>query len=166
MADKEIEIGGIMPIPIGLVSGQKDGPENNALMDVSFLFNHMNTKEASGLSRDVVDKDAADLMKIWLHAKKINKDTFAIKGIDLDNKDLLRLKARGLVSGGTDSVKFTSKAKTVILTMALGENNDFLKNKKEKSYTEILASMDKRGKKGYRIASMFDENSHLLNLKA
>ena len=151
-----------MPIPIGLVSGQPEKPENNSFLDASFLMNYMPTKEA-GLPTKLADKDAADLMKIWLSAKKIDNETFEVKNVDLDNNTLIRLKSRGLISGGTEKIKFTSKAKTVISTMALGENNDFLKNKKEKSYTEILASMDKRGKKGYRIA-MFDEHSHLLNL--
>ena len=41
----------------------------------------------------------------------------------------------------------------VITTMSLGEQSQFEKKRQNKSYTEILASMDKRGKKGYRSAS-------------
>ena len=140
-----------MPVPIGLGGGYPEKPENKGLLDISFLAN-MPTKEASSTIATVADKDANDLMNIWLHAKKIGSDTFEIvKEIGLANKDLIRLKARGLISGGTERVKFTSRAKTVISTMTLGENNKFLENRKEKSYSEILASMDKRGKTGYRI---------------
>ena len=155
-----------MPIPIGLVNGKPEKPENNGLLDVSFLANYMPTVEASSPMVTLADKDANDIMNIWLHAKKINKDTFVISNdMGLTNKDLIRLKSRGLISGGTEKIKFTSRAKTVVSTMTLGENNKFLEQQKTKSYSEILASMDKRGKAGFRIANVFDENSHLLNLK-
>jgi len=151
-----------MPIPIGLVNPQRDKPESNGLLDISFLAN-LPSVEASNGFITLADQDAEDLMKIWLHAKKIDKDTFVIaKEMKVSNKDILRLKSRGLISGGTEKVKFTPRAKTVISTMTLGENNTFLEKKKEKSYSEILASMDKRGKAGFRMASVFDENSHLL----
>lgn len=153
-----------MPIPIGLVNGTTERPSSNALLDISFLANEIPTKEASAAGIKLADKDAEDLMKIWLHAKKTSKDTFLIESMEMDNKDLLRLKSRGLISGGTGEVRFTPKAKTVITTMTLGENNKFLEKKKEKSYSEILASMDKRNKAGFRIAMVFDENSHLINL--
>ena len=153
-----------MPIPIGLVNGTPEAPENRGMLDISFLANHVPTKEASASMATLADKDAKDLMNIWLKAEKLDNDTFALNDeVGIVNKDLIRLKARGFLSGGTDKVKFTPRAKTVISTMALGENNNFLQKRKEKSYSEILASMDKKGKKGFRIA--FDENSHLLNLK-
>jgi len=156
-----------MPVPIGLVNGKPNRPESKGLLDISFLAQHIPTKEASNISITLSDKDAEALMKIWLNAKKVDNDTFVVEeSVGLKNKDLLRLKSRGLISGGTEKVKFTSKGRTVISTMALGESNNFLKNKKEKSYTEILASMNKKGKKGYRIASVYDENSHLLNMAA
>jgi len=154
-----------MPIPIGLVNGKANKPEDNSFLDISFLSNYM-PKEAGKILASSSDKDADDLMKIWLNAEKVGSDIFEVKKVDIQNKDLLRLKSRGLISGGTDKVKFTSKGKTVIATMACGEKNKFLGDKKEKSYTEILASMDKRGKKGYRIAkNVYSADSHLLNLK-
>lgn len=154
-----------MPIPIGLVSGHEDQPERSGLLDISFLANSHPIKEAS-IPHSLADNDANALMKIWLEAKKVGNDTFDLDKLDMSNKELIRLKTRGLVSGGTSRVTFTAKAKTVICTMTLGESNNFLKDKKEKSYTEILASMDKRGKAGFRTAEVYDENSHLLNLTA
>jgi len=146
-----------MPVPIGLVNGKPEPPENNSFLDMSFLANLPPTVEASNSSFELPDKDASDLMEIWLKAKKIDKDTFMInENVDLNNKDLIRLKARGLIKGGTEKISFTPRAKTVITTMTLGENNAFLNKKKEKSYSEILASMDKRGKKGFRTASTFN----------
>lgn len=155
-----------MPIPIGLVNGKPENPEiSSGLLDVSFLANSLENKEAGNGMMAFADRDAKDIMHIWLHAKKLGKDQFELNDeMGLENKDILRLKSRGLISGGIDKVKFTSRAKTVICTMTLGESNSYLKKRKEKSYSEILASMDKRGKGGYRMA--YDENSHLLNLTA
>ena len=154
-----------MPVPINLVSRNplQPSPQGSGLLDVSFLATHM-PKEASDLSITLSDQDADHVMKIWLEARKLSKDTFDISKVNIDNKDILRLKSRGLIVGGTGQVTFTQKGKTVVKTMTLGESNKFLNSKKEKSYTEILASMSKRGKKGYRIASTYDEYSHLLSL--
>jgi hypothetical protein len=155
-----------MPIPILPVNIKNEMVnENNKPLEISFLSNSL-SKESSFGSTMVSDKDADDVMKIWLNAKKIDQDTFEIKSINIDNNVLLRLKSRGLISGSTETIKLTSKGKSVIKTMSLGESNNFLKKRKEKSYTEILASMDKRGKKGYRIAesNVFSEHSHLITL--
>jgi len=154
-----------MPIPIATVGSQPEEVENNHFLDFSFLANHVPVKEASFNSVVLADQDADQLMKIWLKSEKVAKDTFRISSSEIDNKDLLRLKSRGFLCGGIDEVKFTAKAKTVISMMALGESNNFLKNKKDKSYSEILASVSKKGKKGYRMAEAYDENSHLINLK-
>jgi len=156
-----------MPVPIQLVNGPTEKIKSDGLLDISFLANHM-PKEASGLSYGVTDSDADNVMNIWLNAKKIDNETFEIKSMDIDNQTIIRLKSRGLISGGTDNVKFTSRGKGIVKTMSLGESNNFLNKKKEKSYTEILASMDKRGKKGYRIAAdgVYSEYSHLLTMAA
>jgi hypothetical protein len=158
-----------MPLPINLISRNpsEENPKNNNLLDVSFLASNLHQqKEASDYSFGLSDRDASHVMNIWLHGKKIGKDQFDLSDVDIDNKDVLRLKTRGLISGGTKEIKITNKGKSVVKTMALGESNKFLNNRKEKSYTEILASMDKRGKRGYRIAGIYDENSHLINLTA
>jgi hypothetical protein len=153
-----------MPIPIGLVNQNtlQTEPQAEGLLDISFLANHI-PKEASDFSVTVADKDANVLMEIWLNAEKSSNETYKVANIDVANKELIRLKSRGLLSGNTNEVKFTEKGRKVISTMSLGENNLFLKNRKDKSYTEILASMNKRGKKGYRIACVFDEHSHLVS---
>jgi len=154
-----------MPVPINLVSGNpsEKRQQGNGLLDISFLANYM-PKEASDFSVALSDQDADSVMDIWLHAKKVDSETFDLSDINIESRDVIRLKSRGLIVGGANQIKFTQKGKTVVKTMTLGENNSFLKNKKEKSYTEILASMDKRGKRGYRMASVYDEHSHLLSL--
>ena len=43
------------------------------------------------------------------------------------------------------------KGKRVIKTMALGETSSFLQKKENKTYSEILASMNKKNKPGYRM---------------
>ena len=158
-----------MPVPIVPVNVKNDYKnENQKPLELSFLSNYM-PKEASYRSYMVSDTDAENIMKIWLKAKKIDKDTFEVKSIsDIDNNIILRLKSRGLISGSTEKVKLTAKGRSVIKTMSLGESNNFLKKRKEKSYTEILANMDKKGKQGYRIAqdNIYSEHSHLLTLVA
>jgi hypothetical protein len=153
-----------MPLPIGLV-GEKSVKPEHTMLDISFLASYAPTiVEADKGSTTYADKDADDLMKIWLHAEKVDNETFIVnEGTKLDNKDILRLKARGLISGGSDKIKFTTKAKNVIKTMALGESNRFLEVKKNKSYSEILASMDKRNKPGYRVPK-YSSTSYLLDL--
>ena len=153
-----------MPIPIQLVNGPTEKIKSDGLLDISFLSNYM-PREASSTSYGVSDSDADNVMKIWLNAKKIDNETFEIKSMDMDNQTIIRLKSRGLISGGTDNIKFTSRGKGIVKTMSLGESNNFLSKRKEKSYTEILASMDKRGKKGYRMAGdcVYSEYSHLIN---
>ncbi|MFO8110795.1 MAG: hypothetical protein R6U17_09815, partial [Thermoplasmata archaeon] len=112
--------------------------ESKGLLDVSFLANYQQEgqehKKAGCLSVAVSNTDADDLMEIWLHADKKGKDTFDVSPIKMSNKKLLRLKSRGLLSGGTDQVKITPKGRTVVSTMALGENNKFLKRKQENNY--------------------------------
>lgn len=154
-----------MPIPIALVGRQpEDKNKKEESIDISFLAQNIPAKEASSFSVYLSDKDADDVMKIWLHAKKTSKDTFCIKDSGIENKDLIRLKSRGLITGGVSEIKFTSKGKTVVKTMTLGESNKFLENKKEKSYTEILASLNKRGKKGFRTAHVYSPYSNILCL--
>lgn len=158
-----------MPLPISRINdSNNDKPESNQFLDISFLANEMvnNVKQAGRGFVTLSDGDATNIMNIWLHAEKVDKDTYNIgSNLGIDNSSLIRLKARGLLKGDTKRVSFTNRAKEVVKTMTLGESNAFLKDKKQKSYTEILASMDKRGKKGYRMAERpYDEYSHLICL--
>ena len=62
------------------------------------------------------------------------------------------MKTVGLIAGSGEEMKFTERGKRIIMTMALAEDSKFEKVKKDKSYHEILASMNKRGKAGYRAS--------------
>lgn len=140
-----------MPLPILPINNNNEENNNSGLLDYSFLFNNNLTK-TSGF-RVVSNKDADLLMKIWLKGDKKNNFQFGIDENICSKTDVSRLKVNGLVEASAGGgVVFTEKAKKVITTMTLGEQNRFLNSKKEKNYTEILASMDKRGKKGYRVA--------------
>ena len=157
-----------MPVPInpaGRFVDQNERRESG--LDVSFLASILPEieKESSKQIITASDKDAGVLMKIWLNANKIEKDTYQITPeMDISSSDVMRLKTRGLLTGKTDEVKLTPRAKTIVSTMALSESNKFLGEKKQKNYSEILANNDKRGKKGYRVPK-FAADSHLLNLK-
>jgi len=120
-------------------------------IDCSFLANIGIPDNTDKIMITSSDKDAELLFKLWMASEKINDDSFKVSA-SVDNKDIIRLKTRGFLTGNTEQVNFTKKGKKVITVMALGTGNNFEKTSKPKSYTEILASMDKRGKKGYRMA--------------
>lgn len=147
-----------MPVPINLNSNINSDEKNNKLqMDYSWLLNNIPKNDKKIVTAS--NKDADTLMQIWLTAdkskdKSTNEEIFKIDGQKFSSQEIMGLKARGLVTGGSEEIKFTNRGKTVITTMALSENNGFLKNQKSKSYTEILAGMDKRGKSGYRIPTI------------
>lgn len=121
----------------------------NTAIDYSFLFNNPIPQKKTVVASN---KDASLLFELWASGEKVD-DTIRIKpSKNITSKDILRLKTLGFLIGDLNTVKFTRKGKLVITTMALGETSQFEKNKESKTYTEILASMNKRGKKGFRMA--------------
>jgi len=151
-----------MPVPIRL---NMDKGRENTSIDYSFLLNSIEPEKKNKKIVTASNSDATLLFDIWSKSEKINEDTFKVDVSVVASKDILRLKTRGFLTGGLNEVHFTPKGKTIITTMVLGETNRFEKGAdKQKSYTEILASMDKRGKKGYRIPKYAANNSNRLRL--
>jgi len=136
-----------MPVPIKPI---KDKEENN-YMDYSFLASIVLKEQSNKKVITASDSDAKLLYEIWCNSEKKGENTYKISSAN--SNDIVRLKTKGFLSGDINSINFTKKGKTVITTMALAEPNKFEKKRQEKSYTEILASMNKRGKKGYRSAA-------------
>jgi len=154
-----------MPVPIKLIP---DGAKSKDTIDYSFLLTDGFTRNEKIVTAS--DKDADLLFKIWSMGKAQGNDTICLdKKSNISQDELLRLKSRGFLVGDTEKVKFTKRGRLVITTMALGEPSKFENVKQPKKYTEILANMSKRGKRGYRIASgnpELDVNaSNNLNLK-
>lgn len=148
-----------MPIPIKSIY---DADKNfSSGVDYSFLTNYVENKPVKKIIT-ASDEDASLLFKIWASSEKTDEDSFRVSATD--NKDVLKLKAKGFLSGGTDEVKFTKKGKQVIILMALEEPNKFENKRVEKRYNEILASMDKRNKPGYRIPKFASSYSNYLKL--
>ena len=150
-----------MPIPIKSIPDKM--VEKEYTVDYSFLFNAL---EKTSNKKVVMasNRDADLLYQIWLQSEKKEDGTIKV-GTDINPKDIMRLKANGFVDGDTENIQFTRKGKTVITTMTLAEPNNFAKHKQRKDYNEILASMDKRGKQGYRIPKYASNNTNSLNLK-
>ena len=110
--------------------------------------------EKSGASSDeikVADSDAAFLLRFWKGCKG-DGDNIATKAEGFTNSDILRLKALGFISGETESLRFTPRARDVIKNIILASDNNFSSERVEKPYTEILAEADKRSKQGVRLA--------------
>lgn len=166
-----------MPVPIRCLPDyfKGQGEDSRPPIDYSFLFDNIQNPSSK---RTVVasNQDATTIYEIWLNGDKTGEYKYKITNV-IDNrtvssKDIVRLKTRGFITGSSDEIEFTSKGKSIITTMSLGEHNKFLKDKKSKSYSEILASMNKRGKKGYRMASTGEgspkflaDNSNSLDLR-
>jgi len=154
-----------MPIPIKPINDpQRD---DKAMSDYSFLMNLEPAASPKKKTVNASNKDASLLFNLWAASEGANSET-SIKiteDMGISSRELMRLKTMGFLTGSSSEVKFTSKGKIVITTMALGETNKFKQAREEKSYTEILASMNKRGKKGYRSAQYSPCTSNCLNLK-
>jgi len=141
-----------MPIPIMPVPDQQSN--ENSATDYSFLMNLSPSDAPKKKTVQASNNDASLLFEIWASGEKCSdENTIKIsKTMEVTSREIMRLKTMGFLTGGTEEVKFTNRGKAVITTMSLGETNQFKNSRKEKSYTEILASMDKRGKKGFRTA--------------
>lgn len=148
-----------MPLPIQKVYDRMSG-EGNFYMDYSTLIPIIPEKKKIVVASD---QDAELLIKLWAASEKLADDVYQIKNSGISSGDVLRLKAHGFLTGGSEEVKFTGKAKAIITTMVLGEGNKFQKQQKKKSYTEIVASMNLKGKKGYRMPT-YAANSNLIRV--
>jgi len=150
-----------MPLPIKPISDIGRSPSENCQIDYSFLSSIPEPNKKTVVASN---SDASLLFDLWTKAEKIGEDLFKVDSSKFDNNDILRLKSRGFLAGGTKEVKFTKKAKMVVTTMALAEPNKFQTTRQHKPYNEILASMDKKGKKGYRIPKFAASTSNNLRL--
>lgn len=138
-----------MPVPISRIPDNKK--DSLSSIDYSFLLTMPEPKKTVLAS----NKDADLLFEIWSGGGSTN----------VAQKDVMRLKAMGFILTNNDGkVEFTKKGKVVITTMALGEESSFEKNSSPKKYTEILASMDKKNKTGYRIPKFATNNNNNLRL--
>jgi len=150
-----------MPVPIRSIPDQQI--EKNYSIDYSFLLNGPSPKKTVTAS----NKDADLLFELWSKGEKVSAPN-TVKISELSNfskRDLTRLKTMGFISTSNDGiVEITKKGKTVITTMALGEVSTYEKNSEPKKYTEILASMDKRNKTGYRTPKFATNNNNNLRL--
>jgi len=148
-----------MPVPIMPVKNVERG---NTGIDYSILFNQP-------VNRTVIasNSDASLLFELWDKGEKGSKPDAVKVSADakITSEDIRRLKGMGLIVGDSKEVQFTKKGKMVITTMSLGEGSKFEKVKQKKSYTEILASMSKRNKKGYRIPRFATNTANNLDIR-
>lgn len=133
-----------MPIPL---RPQKSLEESKYLMDFSFLAQKVSSKQEP----EPEDKNAALLLKVWASGRR-DGDKLRVSSQEVKPQDFAYLKSNGLVTGEMENCSITERGRKLITVMTLGENNAFLRTRKQKSYTEILASANKRGKPGFRMA--------------
>jgi hypothetical protein len=153
-----------MPVPIKAIPDH--GDQGRASLDYSFLENYVEQiPKKKNKFVAASNNDAKLLFDIWAKGEKQDKpDTFKVDP-DISSKDILRLKTYGLLTGGTEVVKLTTKGKMIVSTMALAEPNRFEKKRQEKPYNEILADMNKSGKPGYRTPKYAANTSNNMDLR-
>lgn len=154
-----------MPVPVNRISDF--GKSFFKDIDLSVLMPYVDKpvegfKKLAAASND----DANLLFQIWSSSQKSDDGESFKVASDVTSKDILKLKTRGLISGSTDSIQFTKKGKMVITVMALSEPSKFEKLITGKKYNEILASMDKRGKPGYRVPKFAANNNNCLKIQS
>ena len=153
-----------MPVPIKPIP---DNPiDDSSVSNYSFLASFQPAKPKKKIT-EASNNDASLLFDLWTAGERGDGENTIIisDSMGISSREITRLKTMGFLTGGSGEVKVTRKGKIVITTMVLGETNKFESSKQEKSYTEILASMSKRGKPGYRNAQYSPNNSNCLNLK-
>lgn len=153
-----------MPVPIKPIQNKLDNSDKSCYMDYSFLANHTPKNNKKKIVQ-ASNRDAQLVFDIWTQAKKSNKDTFKIDPEIATMRDIMRLKALGFVKGSSDEVTLTDRGKTIISTIVMAEPSRFDKNSQNKPYTEILASMSKKGKDGYRIPRYSSCTSNNIDLR-
>jgi len=147
------------------MSSYQEPAEMGFMQDFSFLATSLPSLKKESKFSFANDKDAETIMNIWMKADRKAENKFSVTDkTGVNSRDIYRLKTNGFISGGPSEVSFTDRGKTVIAVMALGETSEFSKKKVQKTYTEILASMDKRGKAGYRIPKYATNVSNSLRL--
>lgn len=152
-----------MPIPIKPIrDNDNDKGYNGMIMDYSFLANLQQNENKKIVIASNSEADA--IVKIWTSGEKTGENKYNIANSNISKSDIIKLKSKGLIEGDGNNVAFTNRGRTVITTMALGENNAFLKGQNKKSYKEILASMDKKGKSGYRVPKFSSDTSNGLDI--
>ncbi len=156
-----------MPVPIKLVHDDSHNDSGGCgNIDYSFLANFDPSMPDKKIMVTATNKDAELLYNLWACSEKTEDEKYTFRVDDaVDQKDIIRLKSRGLLTGGIDKVTLTRRGKAIIKTMALSEPSRFDQKRKSKSYNEILAEQSKKGKPGYRIPKYATNNNNCLRLK-
>lgn len=144
-----------MPVPI-IPSGKSIGnsseannlPKQNELtsgVDLSMLGEIVKS-ESSKNNMKLSDSEASLLFRVWRDSDDSDNDNIIVPDT-ISSSDILRLKTLGLVCGDDiKKVKFTQRAKHVIKSLVLNEENSFESKRIHKPYGQILADSEKKGK--------------------
>jgi len=140
-----------MPIPILPVNVPSDDNSGQQLQQETPQYTGINYDMLSGFVKSNNEKkmklsnsDASLLFTFWREGSVENE--FVVVPERFSNSDVLRLKTLGFVVGDdTSKVRLTDRAREVIKTLVLHEENNFISNRVHKPYNEILAEQNKPG---------------------
>jgi hypothetical protein len=135
------------PPPPGGSGVPQERPDYSSL-DYNLLSGLVRNNKVA-VEKKLSDSDASLLFRFWQEGRvrKANGVETVEVPERFSNSDVLRLKALGFVVGDdTKVVKFTERAKSVINTLVLSEENSFKATRVHKPYNEILAEQDPSNK--------------------
>lgn len=144
-----------MPVPILPMNVRRDDNDESRNRMTEIDYQSINIEVLDGIVKSrpanknskVSDSDASLLFRFWQEGKAVkNGSTESVQVPErFSNSDVLRLKALGFVVGDDSKVvKLTQRAKDVIKTIVLSEENSFDSTRISKPYSEILAETKKR----------------------
>jgi hypothetical protein len=150
-----------MPVPImpvntdSLMRRERDyqiQPTEYCQINVADLPTSFEKKSKFSDLLKVSNNEANLLFRLWSESGAGPNDSNIVVPSSVDNNDLLRLKACGLIVGDTSSFTMTQRGRDVILTLALGEKNAFDKSSSSNTFEKILSDRQKLASGGPRLA--------------
>ena len=127
-------------------------PTEYCQINISDLPTSFSNKSRMNDLLKVSNNEANLLFRLWSESGAGPNDKDIGIPSSINNNDLLRLKACGLIVGDTSHFTMTQRGREVILTLALGEGNHFDKSSSANTFEKIVADKQKMASGGPRLA--------------
>jgi len=148
----------IMPVNVDALIRQEMQAQNPAptvdynFIDVSSLPISVEKRSKTQDLVKVSNFEAGLLFRLWNDSGAGPNDEGVSIPQTVTNSDVLRLKASGLIMGDTEKFTLTDRGKHVLVTMVLGEKNNFDKTSGTKSFEQIVSENKKKASGGPRLS--------------
>jgi len=96
--------------------------------------------------------EANVLFQLWKDSGAGPNDKDVKIPSSVNNSNILRLKASGLITGDTETFTLTQRGKDVISTIVMGEKNAFDKTSEAKGFEQLVSEQKRKMSSGPRFA--------------